>query len=192
MVPVNPSPTSVLTRGLVARDEAAFRQFHEEYFDRLLRYHLVLARGDEHAARDALQETLTRVARKGRHFETEEAFWCWLAVVARSTAVDGGRRRQRYWAALKRYTLGWLQPPPASHQSNGSDSSLLNLLDHRLAELDPGDRRLVEAKYLEGISVREIARQACTTEKAVESRLLRLRRQLRESILSDLRHEEFH
>ena len=69
MVPANPSPTSVLTRGLAAGDEAAFRQFHEEYFDRLLRYHLILARGDEHAARDALQETLTRVARKGRHLK---------------------------------------------------------------------------------------------------------------------------
>ena len=106
--------------------------------------------------------------------------------------MDGGRRRQRYWAALKSYTLGWLQPSQPSPQANGSDSSLLDLLDHRLATLDPADRLLIQAKYLDGTSVRELARQASTTEKAIESRLLRLRRQLRESILNDLRHEESH
>jgi RNA polymerase sigma-70 factor (ECF subfamily) len=186
MVPVDPSPTDVLTRRLAEGDEAAFREFHAQYFDRLLRYHLLLARGDEHAARDALQETLTRVARKGRHFESEDAFWCWLAVIARSTAVDGGRRRQRYWATLKRYTLGWMQSSSSSPEENHSDSGLLERLDQGLATLEPADRQLVEAKYLAGKSVREMS----VSEKAIESRLLRLRRQLRESILRDLRHEQ--
>ncbi len=192
MLPVDPSPTGALTRRLAQGEEAAFREFHAQYFDRLLRYHLVLARGDEHAARDALQETLMRVARKGRYFETEEAFWCWLTVVARNTAVDGGRRRQRYWATLKKYALGWLHPAPSlpSPQENNGDSALFELLDHRLAALDPADRALVEAKYFAGKSTRELAQETGSSEKAVESRLLRLRRQLRESILSDLRHEE--
>ena len=63
------SATAQLTSGLVAGDEEAFRKFHADYFDRLFRYHLVVARGNEEMAREALQETFTRVARKPRQFD---------------------------------------------------------------------------------------------------------------------------
>src|SRR5262245_54918402 len=97
------SATARLTAGLVMRHDEAFRDFHAAYFDRLLRYHLVLARGNEHSAHEALQETLLRVVRHARRFDDEEAFWSWLAVLARSAAVDGGRRRHRYWRLVTNY-----------------------------------------------------------------------------------------
>ncbi len=82
------SATAALTGGLAARDEEAFRQFHAAYFDRLLRYHLVIMRGDEHAAHEALQETFLRVVRPPRRCDDEEIFWSWLTVLARSAATD--------------------------------------------------------------------------------------------------------
>src|SRR4051812_2969801 len=69
-----PSPIAVLTRRLAAGDEAAFREFPARFFDPLYHFLLVVARGDAHAARDALQETLLRVARHARAFEDEDAF----------------------------------------------------------------------------------------------------------------------
>jgi hypothetical protein len=41
------SDTAQLTGDLVAGNEEAFRKFHADYFDRLFRYHLVVARGNE-------------------------------------------------------------------------------------------------------------------------------------------------
>jgi RNA polymerase sigma-70 factor (ECF subfamily) len=183
------SSTAVLTLGLAAGDEGAFRQFHAEYFDRLLRYQLVVARGDEESAREALQETFTRVARHARRFDDADAFWSWLAVLARSAAVDGGRRRLRYWALLKNYAFGWLRPRPAPADVD-AEARLHEHLDRALDTLPAEDRALLEAKYFTGASVRELAARAGQTEKAVESRLLRLRRQLRETILRSLHHEE--
>ena len=178
------SATASLTMGLVAGDENAFRAFHEKYYSRLLRYHLVLARGDEQQAREALQETFGRVARRAKRFDSEEAFWGWLAVVARSTAVDGGRRRQRYWSLLKNYATAWRGPEPP-----GDDALLHELLEIKLQSLAADDRALLAAKYFQGVPVRELARQIGQTEKAIEARLHRLRRQLRDQLLNSLRDE---
>jgi RNA polymerase sigma factor (sigma-70 family) len=67
------------------------------------------------------------------------------------------------------------------------ESRLRGLLEESLAKLDPEDRRLLEGKYLEGSSVKDLAELAGLTGKAVESRLLRARRVVREFILRKLK-----
>ncbi|MGA2177197.1 MAG: sigma-70 family RNA polymerase sigma factor [Verrucomicrobiota bacterium] len=169
----------VLTRRMAAGDEEAFVRFHQLYFDRLYQFLLAVARGREQEARDALQETLVRVARSARGFDSEEVFWCWLKAVARNAARDGGRKERRYFDFLQNFA----RHPPAPPGDGDLDAALEECLD----ELTPGDRGLIEGKYLEGETVRELAAGGGMTEKAVESRLLRLRRRLRESLLQKLR-----
>lgn len=187
-VAIHDSPPSDLARlmcGIAAGDEAAFREFHGRYFDRLYQFLLVVARGQETEAQEALQETLLRVVRHARAFDTEEALWDWLKVVARSAARDGGRKRHRYLALLSRFTLA--HPPPAIEPDRPSDDGLSALLEECLAELDPDDRRLIEGKYLDEEPVKALSAQTGLTDRAVESRLLRLRRRLRERLLQKLR-----
>jgi RNA polymerase sigma-70 factor (ECF subfamily) len=176
---------ALLTRGLVAGDEAAFREFHDLYFDRLYQFLLVVARGREDEAQEALQLTFLRVLRYVRAFDSEGALWSWLRVLARSAARDAGRKQQRYFALLERFALQRLQAgnPPAFAE----DDRLRGLLEESLEELEPGDRRLLESKYLDGATVRELSAEAGLTEKAVESRLVRLRRDLRRRLLGKLR-----
>jgi RNA polymerase sigma-70 factor, ECF subfamily len=174
-----------LTRRLAAGDDEAFREFHARYFDRLYQFLLLVARGQEHEAQEALQETLLRVAKYAREFQTEEAFWCWLRVVARSAARDAGRKRRRYLVVLERFAFFWRngEGDPGLHEEN----RLQAMLAESLAELPPDDRRLIEGKYLEGAAVKELSAATGLTDRAVESRLLRLRRQLREMLLKKLR-----
>lgn len=174
---------AALSARLRAGDEEAFREFHQLYFDRLYRFLLVVARGREDEARDALQETLLRVIRYARRFDTEEAFWSWLKSVARNAARDGGRKQSRYLCLLQRFATfqGHSNTTPESTHHLGA------VLEESLEEIDAADRRMIEAKYLQGSSVRELAAGSGLTEKAVESRLLRLRRQIREGILRKLR-----
>ena len=175
---------AALTSGIRAGNEAAFREFHRLYFHRLYQFLLVVARGQEHEAREALQETLLRVVRHARKFDNEEAFWCWLKVVARNAARDGGRKQHRYFGLLQKFAL---HSQNSAEPSSSSDSPLGDLLEESLDELPVQDRRILEAKYLEGVTVRELAADTGLTEKAVESRLLRLRQQIRELILKKLR-----
>ncbi|MEI6861351.1 MAG: sigma-70 family RNA polymerase sigma factor [Verrucomicrobiota bacterium] len=174
-----------LTRRLAAGDEAAFREFHARYFDRLHHFLLAVTRGDEHSAHDALQETLLRVARHARAFDDEDIFWGWLKAVARNAARDGGRQRRRYRALLEKFSL--FRPTPAPAPAAIEDNRLRALLDETLAGLDEADSRLITGKYLRGDTVAELAEQTGLTPKAVESRLLRLRRSLGETLLQKLR-----
>jgi RNA polymerase sigma-70 factor, ECF subfamily len=182
-----PTPTGIgrLTRDLAQGNEAAFREFHALYFDRLYHFLLVVTRGETHAAQDALQETLLRVARYARRFDEEEIFWSWLKAVARSVARDGSRKERRYLARLRDFALG--RSSLFAAESPAAPDHLRALLLETLADLSLADRALIEGKYFAGETVAELAAQTGLTEKAVESRLGRLRNQLGENVRKKLR-----
>lgn len=113
-------------------------------------------------------------------FDSEEAFWCWLKVLARSAARDAGRKQHRYLALLDAFArTRSVEAEPGQFE----EDRLQMILEECLEELEPSDRRLIESKYLDGQTIKEIADEAKLTEKAVESRLLRVRKQLRVRIL---------
>jgi len=171
-----------LTRGLACGREEAFRIFHQVYFDRLLRYLLVVTRGDEQAARDGIQETFLRVARHARRFETEAAFWSWLTVLARSAVIDAGRRQSCYQRMLFRFA--GFRRAEAIPEPDSDESLLHDELANGLMTLAPLDRALMEAKYMHRRSVQELAQRFDLSPKAVESRLHRARRQLRDYLIT--------
>jgi RNA polymerase sigma-70 factor, ECF subfamily len=186
--PPEPLDVPALTRRMVQGDETAYRAFYEAYFDRMFRYLLVVASGDEEAAREALQSALVRVVRHIKIFPNEAVFWGWLTVLARSALTDQTRKRGRYAAFLERFA--WhartQQSVPANPEADGK---LARLLADSLQALSQDERRLVEAKYFEGCSVRQVAEEANLTEKAVESRLVRIRQRLKAAIVEGLKRE---
>ncbi len=165
-----------------------YRAFYNAYFDRLLRYLLVVAAGNEDTMRDALQGTLVRVVRHIKVFQSEDVFWSWLTVLARSAFSDETRKRRRYFSFLERFTR---HAAIASDGASGdqTDERLRILLERHVGLLPPDERKLVEQKYFVRRAVREIASELQTTEKAVESKLSRIRRKLKDAVLAELNHE---
>jgi RNA polymerase sigma-70 factor (ECF subfamily) len=184
-----PPDMAVLTHAMAAGDETAFRLFYDAYFDRLLRYLLVVTGGNEEAAREALQLALVRVVRRVKAFESEEKFWSWLTVLARSALADESRKRRRYFAFLERFTRQQ-ETRPAAMDNGEADECLRALLEGKLTALPVDERQLVEQKYILRRSVREIADGQQTTEKAVESRLSRVRQKLKDAVLAELKNEQ--
>jgi RNA polymerase sigma factor (sigma-70 family) len=178
---VIPALTARLARG----EEAAYCEFHVRYFARLYRFLLVICRGQEEQAKEALQQTLLRVARYAKAFPSEEVFWSWLTTLARSAARDAGRRERRYADLLRRFATMWWAYP--SCQSNQEEDRLGDLIREALEELPAEERRIIAGKYLSGESIRELAAQSGLSEKAVESRLSRARVALRELVVKKLR-----
>jgi RNA polymerase sigma-70 factor, ECF subfamily len=186
--PPEPLDVPALTRRMVQGDETAYRAFYEAYFDRMFRYLLVVTSGDEEAAREALQSALVRVVRHIKIFPNEAVFWGWLTVLARTALADQKRKRRRYLAFLERFT--WHsrveQAVPVDREADGR---LESLLQESVQALPFDERQLVEAKYFERRSVREVAEETNLTEKAVESRLVRIRQRLKAAIVEGLRRE---
>jgi len=186
-----PQSVATLTRAMVKGDESAYRQFHEAYCQRLYRYLLVVAAGDEDAARETLQSTFVRVVRHIKEFADEARFWNWLTVLARTAFLDQTRKQRRYFAFLDRFTRH-TRDEVAGGQNGEADAQLLALLEHNLGALSDEERELVERKYFQRQSVREIALADQATEKSVESRLTRVRQKLKAAVLKQLKHEPTH
>jgi RNA polymerase sigma-70 factor (ECF subfamily) len=177
---------AVLTGRMSKGDEAAYRVFYELYFPRLFRYLLVVTSGREEEAREALQLTLLRVVRHVRQFDSEQTFWSWLTVLARSAVVDEKRKRHRYLAFLD----GFFQKARSDAEADpASDERLRELLAEQLAALPFDERELIEQKYSARKSVKEIASDSGASEKSVESALGRVRRKLKERLLTEIKHE---
>lgn len=172
---------------MVAGDETAYRLFYDAYFDRLWRYLIVVTAGNEDAAREALQATLTRVVRHIRIFSSEPVFWSWLTVLARSALTDQTRKHRRYLAFLNRFSQH-TATESARPEDERADERLRQLLDRHIATLAEDERQLVEAKYFARRSVRDIAAELQTTEKTIESRLTRIRQKLKNTVLAELKN----
>jgi len=167
--------TPQLSARLVAGDEAAWTDFHERTFNRLLRYLLTVCHGDEEAAREALQLAYVKSVRYIRRFETEQALWAWLAQIARGCLIDLARRKTRYASLLAR-----LEAPPVVEQpvpEPGSDRAALLAIG--VARLPAPERALIHARYIADQSIAQIANASGATPKAIESRLARIRARLR-------------
>jgi RNA polymerase sigma factor (sigma-70 family) len=177
--------TAELSARLVAGDEAAWNEFHSRTFDRLLRYLLLAARGNEDAAREALQLTYIKCVRHVRRFPAEGAMWGWLKQIARGCLIDLARGRSRYGALL----VDLAATPAAGADDDASGNELAELLPAGLAQLNPAERALVEARYTQNQPLTEIADATGTTRKAVESRLARIRARLRVWLTIRARHE---
>jgi RNA polymerase sigma-70 factor, ECF subfamily len=169
-------------------DEMAWRTFYDVYFDRLWRYLLVVAAGNEDAAREALQGAMVRTTRHIKVFRDENVFWSWLTVLARSAFTDETKKRRRYFSFLDRFKRqANVELDGAS--DNRTEERLKTLLERHVALLPPDEQKLVEQKYFARLAVREIAGELQTTEKAVESKLSRVRKKLKDAVLAELNHE---
>jgi len=164
-----------------------YREFYDAYYHRLLGYLLVLNCGHEQAAREALQATLIRVTRHIKTFRSEDVFWSWLTVLARSSVVDEHRKQTRYRGFLDRFLQ--TRQAEAAVPEDDPDAYLLSVLDQNLGKLSPEDRDLIQWKYYARQTVKEIALTLKTTEKAIELRLVRARRKLKGLVLAELKHE---
>ncbi len=173
-----------LTLAIRRGDAAAFDRFHDLYSFRLYRFLLVLARGDENAAREICQAAMIKLAKKFQVFDDERRLWAWLCTVAKNAFID------HYRAQRRRDRFVSLEEMPASIAGEeNSAGRLCEILREALAVLEPEERELMQAAYIDNRPLGELAGASGLTYKAVESRLARLRQKLKEQLLRDLRHE---
>jgi RNA polymerase sigma factor (sigma-70 family) len=172
-----------LAKAVGRGDEAAFREFYERYHPRLFRFALVLGRGDETLAHDAVQTAFVTAAKKLRSAENEEHLWNWLARVTRQHLAKAWRQHHRDSAVIG------MADVPECVDGREPDSMLEECLDSAMLAMDADERELLERFYFERLSHKEIAERLNATPKSVSSRLERARAKLRLVIARKLNHE---
>jgi RNA polymerase sigma-70 factor, ECF subfamily len=172
------------TRRIKSGEEPAFTGFYERYSLRTYKYLLVLTRGNELDAREVLQTVMLKTARRFKVFDEEPLLWAWLARLSRNAYVDLCRIRSRRhrFVPLKDQAPGLLQPA-------ATESRLVVAMAQVVEQLEPDERELISAAYVDERPLQSLADESGQTYKAIESRLGRLRLKIKTRLLNSLRHE---
>ena len=174
-----------LVKQLLAGDERAFDQFFDENFARLYRFALTRLSDDPDAAREVAQITLTRAVRKLQSYRAESALFTWLCAICRNETSEWLRKQGRYrehivltedlpeiQAAVD--SLG--VPDQMRPEQHYRRVEMLRLIQVALDRLPPRYGDVLEWKYIEGHSVKEISRRLNIGTEAAQSLLARAKR----------------
>ena len=178
-------PDRFLVARLLRGDEDAFTDFFDASFAPLFRFVLPRLDGDEDAAEEIVQTTLMRAVRKLSTYRGEAALLTWLTTICR-------RELATYYEQRKKVPpmLGLAEDLPeirAALESLGGDENLLQrretarLVQAVLDQLPFRYGDALEWKYIDGLSVVEIAARLGVTPKAAESTLTRARGAFRDA-----------
>lgn len=167
-------------------DERAFEEFFDAYFPRLFRFALRRL-GHEDAAEDVVQATLVIAMRKIPTWRGEAALFTWLCTICRHelSAYCERTGRQPVTLPLDDHPDTRAQIESLAHDGLGPYAELErhDLSDRVRVALDHLPRPYGDVltwKYIDGLSVAEIAERLGSTAKAAESMLTRAREAFRD------------
>ncbi len=189
-----------LVRKLLGGDERAFERFFEDNFARLYRFALIRLSDDPDAAREIAQIVLTRAMQKIHTYRAESALFTWLCAICRNEISDWLSRQGRYrehivltedfpevQAAVDSYQTPFEESPEAHYQR----LEKLRLIQVALDGLPANYGDVLEWKYVEGHSVREISDRLNIGQEATQSLIARAKRAFADvySTLTDAMNE---
>jgi RNA polymerase sigma-70 factor (ECF subfamily) len=173
----------------------AVTAFAETVLPPLYRFCLPRVGRNRHLCEEVVQETLVRAIRDLECYDPARSggnVFPWLTGLARNEIqrVLGREKNaaalQELWARVDREVLGLfaqLDSEPLAEDVLIREETC-ELVNATMAQLPPHYRDALEAKYVEGKSVRDLAAVWSMTEKAVESQLSRARQAFRATFLA--------
>ena len=175
-----------LVHRVVAKDRAAFEQFFDAYFGRLFRFCSVRV-SDAAACEDIVQETMIKAMRHLDGYRGEASLFTWLCQICRNEMSNWFARHGRKDAPLLSLDdepgLREILESLASTETDEVDRfATVRLVQLALDYLPDRYGKALEWKYVEGLSVLEIAKRLDTGEIAVQSLLARARKAFRGAI----------
>ena len=154
----------------------AMETLYHRYLPSLWRYAFNHLGRDWHAAEDVVSETLLAFVRQAMRIEPDDRpLGAWLLTVARRRIADHWQERARSGDSGANRDRSEQPAPDDAVAALDAREQVLSTM----AGLDDEQRLVLEWKYIEGLSVRQIAQRLGRTDKAAESVLFRARNAFR-------------
>lgn len=181
-----------VARRILGGDEEAFRKLFDTFFPRLYRFALARLAGNHDAANEVVQQTFCKAIERLDSYRGEAALYTWFCQVCRNTVIDYCRAANR---EARTVVLLEDQPHvreileafavPATEQPEvvAWQRDIRRLVQATMDALPEHYGEILEWKYVDGMSVKEIAAKLDVGAKAAESLLTRARSAFREAIL---------
>jgi RNA polymerase sigma-70 factor, ECF subfamily len=180
-----------LVSKLLAGDEQAFREFFDEYFDRLYRFAMARTRGETDLSEEASQRALCRAVRRLDSFRGDASLFSWLAQICRNELADLLEARQRNATrhvsldseeGAQREVAALCEEAGTGPAAQLEQADLGRLIRGLLDELPGRYGEILEWKYMEELSTQDIAERLHTTVEAAQSALQRARQSMRNAL----------
>ena len=163
---------------LLQRDERGMDALLKQY-EPLMRYIISPILSNPQDREDCLSEAAMRVWEGIERFNRERGSWsAWLTAVTRNTALNYARKISRGGEEIPEDTPS---PEPDPEEAMIRQERRV-AVDRALRRLSNGDRILFYRKYYYLQSTAQIASELGMTERAVEGKLYRLKKRLREML----------
>ena len=184
-----------LARKILAGDEQVFRDLFDRFFPRLYRFGLARLDGDHDAATEVVQQTFCKAFERLDTYRGEAALYSWFCQICHNTLVDYCRARNREGHKLMlmedhqdiRAILEAVAAPVTDEpEMRAWQRDVCRLVQTTLDHLPANYGDVLEWKYIDGLSVVEIADRLDVGAKAAESLLTRARKAFREAIIGML------
>jgi len=160
---VQPTDESDLIRRARQRDADAFSELYRRHVDRIYRY-LLLRVNDDTVAEDLTSEVFVRALESLASYEDRGApFAAWLYRIAKARVIDHWRRLQRTDVSLEASDLDVAIELPVG------DVVAYKALAGALRHLTDEQQEVIILKFVEGLSIAEVAKITGRTEGAVKA-----------------------
>jgi RNA polymerase sigma-70 factor (ECF subfamily) len=178
-----------MAKRLIAGDERAFGQFFDENFSRLYRFALARLSNDSEVAAEVVQSAMSKALSNISKYRGESALFTWLCVICRRDIADWWKKQSRYREHIVltedypdiREVVESLDAPADDHPlQQYQRHEAARLIQVALDRLPPMYGDVLEWKYIEGYSVKEIATRMNLSPDATQSILARAKRSFRE------------
>jgi RNA polymerase sigma-70 factor (ECF subfamily) len=182
-----------LVRRILQGDEAAFRGLFDSFFPRLYRFALARLDGDHDAASDVVQQTFCRAIEHLDTYRGEAALYTWFCQVCRNTLTDYLRAMNRQARAVvlledlpnvRAMLEAFAAPASEQPELRAWQQDIRRLVQATVETLPERYSDILELKYVDGMSVEDIADHLNIGVKAAESLLARARSAFREAIMA--------
>jgi RNA polymerase sigma-70 factor (ECF subfamily) len=178
-----------LMRCLAEGDDLALNRLMDAWSQPLLAY-LTRLTGSDATAQDLAQETFVRVYRHRLEFRLSQKFSTWLFAIATNLARNHARWRGRHPETLLEHE-NLRELPVATGNASPDEQTIANeriaAVQKAVAQLPQDMREVLILSTWHGMSHAEIARVQDSSEKAVELRLYRARKLLRDLLTEHLK-----
>lgn len=178
-----------LMRCLAEGDDLALNRLMDAWSQPLIAY-LTRLTSSEPTAQDLAQETFVRVYRHRLEYRSSQKFSTWLFAIATNLARNHARWRGRHPETLLGHE-NLSELPVISKDAPPDEQTIANeriaAVQKAVSELPQDMREVLILATWHGMSHAEIARVQNTSEKAVELRLYRARKLLRDLLSEQLK-----
>lgn len=161
-----------LIKEIECGNETAFNLLYERYSTKLFRYFFRLLGNDRAKAEDFLQELFIKVLNNAHAFSAAQKASTWLYTIATNMCKNEWRNTENRQRLLRQFE-------PWEHQSKNvldklQSQHMAKILDKMMSQLEEEEQFVLQLRFQQELSIKEIAAIINIPEGTVKSKLFYL------------------